>query len=279
MKKVLGLVVLALLAVAVGTVLAANGTSMGGIQPDVGVGNFVASDDQQVCYALVELGFINAVTTDMRGFKIDPPANYSDGFVSATLSADGRSLDWEAFNATVHAFIIKGGPNYHVYDYTATDFSEDAGLHSPMNKKSLPAISHYNVCYTPDAGEDEGCTPGYWRNHADRWVGVAPGADFDSTFGVDLFSANVTLGWAIWATGGGNNAFARHATAALLNAHAEALGSNGQSVNYPYNVAEVIEMVQDAVADGTIEATKDLFAAANELGCPLSGTPADPVAP
>jgi hypothetical protein len=31
------------------------------------------------------------------------------------------------------------------------------------------------------------------------------------------------------------------------------------------------------VADGTIEATKDLFEAANELGCPLSGTKAVPV--
>jgi hypothetical protein len=36
-------------------------------------------------------------------------------------------------------------------------------------------------------------------------------------------------------------------------------------------------MVQDAVANGTIEATKNLFEAANELGCPLSGTPAVPV--
>jgi hypothetical protein len=279
MKKVLGLVVLALLAVAVGTVLAASGTSGRGITPSVGAGNFVASDDQQVCYALAELG-INA-TTDMRGFKIDPPVSYSDGYVNVTLSPDGRSLDWTASNATVHAFIIKGGPNYHVYDYTGeTDFNWDEGLHSPMNKKSLPAISHYNVCYTPEPPVgDQGCTPGYWRNHADRWVGAAPSADFDSTFGVDLFSPDVTLGWAIWANGGGNIALARHATAALLNAHAKADGSLDQFVNYPYTVAQVIEMVQDAVANDTIEATKDLFEAANELGCPLSGTPAVPATP
>jgi hypothetical protein len=43
-------------------------------------------------------------------------------------------------------------------------------------------------------------------------------------------------------------------------------------VDYPHSVAEVIQMVQDAVADGTENLTKNLFAKANELGCPLSGT-------
>ncbi|HSJ21924.1 MAG TPA: hypothetical protein VK964_15240 [Nocardioidaceae bacterium] len=48
-------------------------------------------------------------------------------------------------------------------------------------------------------------------------------------------------------------------------------------MSYPYTVAEVLQMVQDAVENGTIEDTKNLFEAANELGCPLSGTPATDV--
>jgi hypothetical protein len=285
MKKVIALILVGLLVTAMGVVLASSGAServpsVGGTVTEF-PGNFVASDDVEVCYALSALGYIDGVTTDMRGFKVDPPVNYDDGYVSTTLSEDGKYLDWESNNATVHAFIIKGGPNYHVYDYQGTGFEWDNDLHSPMmvdkKKPSLPAISHYNVCYTPEPGELEGCTPGYWRNHADRWVGVASTDGFNATFGVDLFDPDITLGTAIWLTGGGNNAFARHATAALLNAYAKELGSNDQFVNYPYSVDEVIAMVQDAIADGIIEATKDLFDAANSLGCPLSGTPAVPV--
>jgi hypothetical protein len=272
-----GLMIAVLIAmIAVVPAFAASGASERGIVPDVYAGNFVASDDDQVCYELVNLGYIDEVTGEMRGFKVDPPVDFDNGFVKVTLSADGKYLDWASFNATVLAFIIKGGPNYHVYDYVGTGFDWDNGLHSPLHKGKVPAISHYNTCYTPEVGDDQGCTPGYWRNHADRWVGVAPTDDFDTIFGVDLFDPDITLGQAIWLGGGGNNAFARHATAALLNAYGGVPNADGTTVDYAYTVEEVIQMVQDAVADGTIEATKDLFAAANEAGCPLSGTPANP---
>jgi hypothetical protein len=253
-------------------------TSVRGIEPTAHPGNFVASDDDQVCYDMSAMGFIGEVTGDLRGIKIDPPVDYSDAYISTTLSDRGRSLAWEVQNATVIAFIIKGGPNFHVYDYAGSGFDWDAGLVSPLNKgKSVPAISHYNLCYSVDAQGDQGCTPGYWRNHADRWAGVSPTDDFDSTFGVDLFTPDVSLGWAIWAGGGGANALARHATAALLNAHGGVPNGDGSTVSYPYSAAEVIQLVQDAAADDSVEAVKDLLAAANELGCPLSGTRADPV--
>jgi hypothetical protein len=251
-------------------------TSFEEITPVAYPGNFVSSDDDQVCYDMSALGYIGEVTSEMRGFKIDPPEAYNDGNIDVILSDDMRYLAWATEeNATVLAFIVKGGPNYHVYDYVLQPEVSDSWLASPLNRRNIPQISHYNVCYTIEVGEgDQGCTPGYWRNHYDRWVGVAPTDDFDATFSVNLFDPDITLGTAIWLTGGGNNAFARHATAALLNAHAKASGSLGQFVNYPYTVAEVIQMVQDAVANGTIEATKDLFEAANELGCPLDGTSA-----
>jgi hypothetical protein len=286
MKKLIGILVFALLLVGATAVFAAAsfGTpqptypkSYEDITPVMYAGNFVASDDDQVCYALSALGYIDEVTEEMRGFKIDPPTAYNDGNIDVILSGNGRYLAWASGeNATALAFIIKGGPNYHVYDYVGLGIDADSWLASPQNGKNIPGISHYNVCYTVTGG-DEGCTPGYWRNHADRWVGVAPADDFDATFGVDLFNPNITLGTAIWLGGGGVNAFARHATAALLNANGGVPNADGTTVNYPYTAAEVIQMVQDAVADGTIEATKDLFEAANELGCPLSGTKAVPV--
>ena len=76
---------------------------------------------------------------------------------------------------------------------------------------------------------------------------------------------NATLLEALGANGGGINALARHAVAALLNA-------SNPDVDSDFTVAQVIAIVQDAVAPGglTIEEAHQLLAAANEQGCPLS---------
>lgn len=79
--------------------------------------------------------------------------------------------------------------------------------------------------------------------------------DFDTTFGVNYFTPDITLGQAIWLGGGGYNIIARHGTAALLSA-------SDPGVNYPYTVAEVIAFVQANNA-----APLEM---ANELGCPLN---------
>jgi hypothetical protein len=254
---------------------APTGATGRGISPETKTGNFVADDDDDVCFKLVELGFIEEETSDMKGLKIDPPASFANGNVAITLSADGKMLDWTSTTQVV-AFIVKGGSNYNVFDYVGTDFTWDNALFAPAtmvkNKLQYPQISHYNVCYVNVGAE--GCTPGYWRNHGDRWAGISPDADFDATFGVDFFSPDITLGAAIKILGGEVNALARHATAALLNSYGGVPNADGISVDYPYTTAEVIQMVQDAVANGTISETKDLFEAANEAGCPLSGTSA-----
>jgi hypothetical protein len=73
-----------------------------GVQPIDKPGNFVSeTDDNQVCYDMSALGYIGAVTSDMRGFKIDPPVAYSDGYVSTTISGDGKYLDWMSTGANV----------------------------------------------------------------------------------------------------------------------------------------------------------------------------------
>ena len=85
----------------------------------------------------------------------------------------------------------------------------------------------------------EGCTPGFWRNHLDDWpaTGFSTGDDFDATFGVDLFSPDITLGQAVRLGGGGKKKLARHGTAALLSAA-------HPSVSYPLGIADVIAAVQ-----------------------------------
>jgi hypothetical protein len=262
-----------------------NTPSARGTQPTAYVGNFVSSDDVQVCYDMAASGHIHASVAegDVRGFKIDPPDNYTstDGLVTATVSNGGKWLAWDAPNATVHAVIVKGGPGYNLYDYVNSGFKYDSELHSPYSLSKngrvvqQPQISHYNFCYTPERPETEvpnGCTPGYWRNHADRWFGVAPGDVFNTVFGVTAYPG-LTLGQAIALGGGDLNALARHATAALLNALGGVPNADDTVVEYQYTESQVKAMVQAAVAGGgDVAGTKDLFAAANEAGCPLSGT-------
>jgi hypothetical protein len=114
----------------------------------------------------------------------------------------------------------------------------------------------------------EGCTPGFWKNHMgcvkqncpqgnwDAWAatGYSPDDDFDTTFGVDLFDPDITLGDAIWAKGGGVNKLARHGTAALLS-------SAHPGVDYELSIAEVIIAVQNG--------DSELLVGYNESGCPL----------
>lgn len=111
------------------------------------------------------------------------------------------------------------------------------------------------TCEVPGEG-GEGCTPGYFKNpkHFDDWIGYSPGDDFDTTFGVDLFDPDITLGEAVRLGGGGVKKLARHGTAALLSAA-------HSGVDYPLTVDQVINAVKAGDAD--------TLADANELGCPL----------
>jgi hypothetical protein len=112
----------------------------------------------------------------------------------------------------------------------------------------------------------EGCTPGYWKNHTERWDEIKDDS-FNDTFGVSQkdrtspFKDRMTLEDAINLGGGGHDKLARHGVAALLNAQ------NG--VGYPYADATVIFMVQSGLAgDGEPYAT--WLVDANELGCSLN---------
>ena len=114
----------------------------------------------------------------------------------------------------------------------------------------------------PSGGQ--GCTPGYWRQeqHLDNWVGYYPTNDFAFVFTVTPSFDPHSLLDAVWLGGGGEEALARHAVAALLN-------SSNPSVSYMYSTADVISMVQQAYATGNFETIKNLFEAQNEIFCPL----------
>jgi hypothetical protein len=111
-----------------------------------------------------------------------------------------------------------------------------------------------------------GCTPGYWKNHPETWgpTGYSPDDDFDTVFGVDAFQPDLTLMQALDPTNP-LSTFASHAVAALLN-------SSHPSEEFGVSPETVVDLVQEAYADGTkakaIE-IKDIFENLNTKGCPF----------
>jgi cysteine-rich repeat protein len=122
---------------------------------------------------------------------------------------------------------------------------------------------------------EEGCTPGFWKNHTSHWVGYSPSARVDSAFSeASHFPtlADDTLLQALNYQGGsgaigGARILLRAAVAALLNeAHPDV----------DYSVDGVVGLVNAALATGsrsTMISLGGLLDDANNGrdGCPLSG--------
>lgn len=105
--------------------------------------------------------------------------------------------------------------------------------------------------------DGEGLTPGFWKNHIDEWSNTdySPDDNFYDTFGV---GPSITLIEAVNLGDGGENAFLRHAVAALLNA-------THPDIDYGMSIGEVINAIMAAYGPGgDFEATKDIFEGYNE---------------
>jgi hypothetical protein len=163
-----------------------------------------------------------------------------------------------------------------------------------MQAGQLP-LEAMDMC-TVTTSDGEGCTPGFWRNNlAKNLPNGAWAVDhhdlFSTTFGgndPELKSSfreathkggqgkgNVLdgqhLAFAIWAQGGGDNALARHAVAALLN-------SASPDVAYSLSTSAIIALVSNALNSGDpseVNAAKSILAGFNEDGCSINndGTP------
>lgn len=123
---------------------------------------------------------------------------------------------------------------------------------------------------------DEGCTPGYWKNHTDSWppTGYSTGQTVQSVFsaataypdqGSATLLAALNFGGGPGVTGGAE-ILLRAAVAALLNA-------SHPGVDYPMATASVISKVNTALASGSRDAMLTLantLDAQNNQGCPLN---------
>jgi hypothetical protein len=118
----------------------------------------------------------------------------------------------------------------------------------------------------------EGCTPGFWKNHPEDWEGFSPDQTLDEVFdAAGLGSLGSTTLLDALSFKGGDSVVAakrillRHAVAALLN-------SAHSGVDFGMTTAEVISLVDDALASNDrdeILAAKNVLAALNQRDCPL----------
>jgi len=128
-------------------------------------------------------------------------------------------------------------------------------------------------------GGTEGCTPGYWKNNGDKNPRIAElsGISLQHALFVitgegitlDFIPPELTLEEAVQLQGGGNNAFMRHAAAAVYNIWYGYDIVNGEPfIDYVEPNPDFINIIQLA-ADGDVEGAKDLLDAANNAGCPI----------
>jgi hypothetical protein len=117
---------------------------------------------------------------------------------------------------------------------------------------------------------NEGCTPGFWKNHPEEWP--IPNRTLEEVYNVpDAFGLdNRTLLQALSFQGGPGLAgmarnLLRHSVAGLLNIlHPE--------IEYPLTETQVINRTNTALNSGSraqMEAQKNEFASFNSRGCPL----------
>ena len=148
-------------------------------------------------------------------------------------------------------------------------------------------------CEVETIGED-GCTPGFWKANADKWEAVAwptgqfmtvdvdPEASFLDMFMITedvelrLAKGNVstdngdsddpTLFGALGARGGGENAAARHCTAALLNALDDEVNFGVSADTVKAECSDAFNTTGDDRADA-LSAVHQKYAELNERGC------------
>jgi uncharacterized repeat protein (TIGR01451 family) len=173
----------------------------------------------------------------------DPLAPDRDSVIGDLTSGASVNYSCTAQNVTA------GFTNVAEVTATFTNVFGESGNRSDSDPSTV-------VIEDGETGDGEGCTPGFWRNHLDDWpTRFAPGDDFDTIFGVNLFNPDITLEQAVNLGGGGVKKLARHGTAALLSAA-------HPNVDYPLSLDQVIAVVQAGDAD--------TLAAANELGCDVN---------
>lgn len=128
---------------------------------------------------------------------------------------------------------------------------------------------------------NEGCTPGYWKNHTDSWEEFSPNSPLNVyashfTFPDALAKyRTMTFLQALNFKGGpgvegGAQILLRAATAAYLNAAHEGLGYPYRRYGEPFGIQAQVNAALASLDRGAMIELAGVLDEANNLGCPLN---------
>lgn len=155
------------------------------------------------------------------------------------------------------------------------------GIKKYIAAAAAMALATGMILATPAAATNignEGCTPGYWKNHTDNWQEYTTSSTLQNNWTLGQFQAkwgSKTFQEALSFKGGSglDGAFQilmRASVAAYLNAAHEGLGYPLRRFNDPGNMKVLIN---DALASGSRDHMLSLASQLdgyNNLGCPLN---------
>jgi hypothetical protein len=128
------------------------------------------------------------------------------------------------------------------------------------------------VCDVPEEG-DEGCTPGYWKNHPEAWdyTGYSPDDLVKDVWSeAEACVGDLTLLEAL--DGGGGPSFCDKVEILLRAATASLLNASSTEVDFTLSVSEIVDGGNEAIASGdkyTVLALASDLDYLNNSGCPL----------
>ncbi|MDP8910956.1 MAG: hypothetical protein M3M94_02680 [Actinomycetota bacterium] len=125
---------------------------------------------------------------------------------------------------------------------------------------------------------NEGCTPGYWKNHTSNWQEYRPSSRLGYNFAIPArlagFRDDTFLQALKYKGGSGVNGAARilfrSAVAAYLNAAHEGVGYPYRRFREPGNLQRQVNRALASLDRQTMLALAKKLDQANNLGCPLS---------
>jgi hypothetical protein len=154
---------------------------------------------------------------------------------------------------------------------SSTTSSSSSSSSSSTTSSSTSTTTSTTTTTTTTTTGTEGCTPGYWKQpqHFDSWPVDTTTTLADAGFVGTGHDASTTLLQALSFQGGPTIQDAKD----ILLRIAAAAYLNSLSVDYPLSSADVVSMVNAALATNDRETILDLaetLDAENNLGCPLN---------
>ena len=140
----------------------------------------------------------------------------------------------------------------------------------------LPLASMTSSAQATNFG-NEGCTPGYWKNHTDNWEEATPGVPVKWIYSSVAGTAfeNTTMLEALQGGGGrgldgARKILLRAAVAAWLNAAHEGLGYPLRRFTDPGMIKDTVNAALDSNDRQTMLDLASYLDDLNNLGCPLN---------